>query len=47
MSDESDGVNVIQEIDNEEEYEEEVDVEQKLDMIKTKLKEKTFKINDI
>lgn len=47
MSDESDGVNAIQEIENEEEYEEEVDVEQKLDMIKTKLKEKTFKINDI
>ena len=47
MSDESEGVNAIQEIENEEEYEEEVDVEQKLDMIKTKLKEKTFKINDI
>jgi len=27
MSDESDGVNAIQEIENEEEYEEEVDVE--------------------
>ncbi|CAK81181.1 unnamed protein product (macronuclear) [Paramecium tetraurelia] len=47
LSDDSEGVNAIQEIENEDEYEEDVDVDQKLDLIKTKLKEKTVKISQI
>ncbi|CAD8066727.1 unnamed protein product [Paramecium primaurelia] len=46
-SEDSDGVNAIQEIENEEEYEEEGDVDQKLDLMKTKLKDKTLKIQEI
>ncbi|CAD8112879.1 unnamed protein product [Paramecium primaurelia] len=47
LSDDSEGVNAIQEIENEDEYEEDGDVDQKLDLMKTKLKEKTIKIQQI
>ncbi|CAD8209976.1 unnamed protein product [Paramecium octaurelia] len=47
ISDDSEGVNAIQEIENEDEYEEDGDVDQKLDLMKTKLKEKTVKISQI
>ncbi|CAK76123.1 unnamed protein product (macronuclear) [Paramecium tetraurelia] len=46
-SEDSEGVMAIQEIENEEEYEEEVDVDQRLDLMKTKLKDKTLKIQEI
>lgn len=47
LSEDSEGNNAILEIDNEEEYEEDAEVDQKIDMLKTKLREKTFKINDL
>ncbi|CAD8126569.1 unnamed protein product [Paramecium sonneborni] len=46
-SEDSEGVMAIQEIENEEEYEEEGDVDQRLDLMKTRLKDKTLKIQEI